>query len=153
MPSSATDISEPQLTYTLNQFIALKDVDRIVYRRYSIMQRSLTNKELLYCIDNVIHTYMDEMKKKRKIVSVTESERIKYAYKPKLLAYDVYGSTELFFILLALNGMCNMKQFDLIERKFFALTPQDCAQFMSDIYNAEGDYLKLNRTSLGVYES
>jgi len=46
-----------------------------------------------------------------------------------------------------------MKQFDLIERKFFALTPQDCAQFMSDIYNAEGDYLKLNRTSLGVYES
>lgn len=153
MPSSATDISEPQLTYTLNQFIALKDVDRIVYRRYSIMQRSLTNKELLYCIDNVIYTYMDEMKKKRKIVSVTESERIKYAYKPKLLAYDVYGSTELFFILLALNGMCNMKQFDLIERKFFALTPQDCAQFMSDIYNAEGDYLKLNRTSLGVYES
>lgn len=153
MPSSATDISEPQLTYTLNQFIALKDVDRIVYRRYSIMQRSLTNEELLYCIDNVIHTYMDEMKKKRKIVSVTESERIKYAYKPKLLAYDVYGSTELFFILLALNGMCNMKQFDLIERKFFALTPQDCAQFMSDIYNAEGDYLKLNRTSLGVYES
>ena len=153
MPSSATDISEPQLTYTLNQFIALKDVDRIVYRRYSIMQRSLTNEELLYCIDNVIHTYMDEMKKKRKIVSVTESERIKYAYKPKILAYDVYGSTELFFILLALNGMCNMKQFDLIERKFFALTPQDCAQFMSDIYNAEGDYLKLNRTSLGVYES
>lgn len=153
MPSSATDISEPQLTYTLNQFIALKDVDRIVYRRYSIMQRSLTNEELLYCIDNVIHTYMDEMKKKRKIVSVTESERIKYAYKPKLLAYDVYGSTELFFILLALNGMCNVKQFDLIERKFFALTPQDCAQFMSDIYNAEGDYLKLNRTSLGVYES
>lgn len=153
MPSSATDISEPQLTYTLNQFIALKDVDRIVYRRYSIMQRSLTNEELLYCIDNVIHTYMDEMKKKRKIVSVTESERIKYAYKPKLLAYDVYGSTELFFILLALNGMCNMKQFDLIERKFFALTPQDCAQFISDIYNAEGDYLKLNRTSLGVYES
>lgn len=153
MPSSATDISEPQLTYTLNQFIALKDVDRIVYRRYSIMQRSLTNEELLYCIDNVIYTYMDEMKKKRKIVSVTESERIKYAYKPKLLAYDVYGSTELFFILLALNGMCNMKQFDLIERKFFALTPQDCAQFMSDIYNAEGDYLKLNRTSLGVYES
>lgn len=153
MPSSATDISEPQLTYTLNQFIALKDVDRIVYRRYSIMQRSLTNEELLYCIDNVIYTYMDEMKKKRKIVSVTESERIKYAYKPKLLTYDVYGSTELFFILLALNGMCNMKQFDLIERKFFALTPQDCAQFMSDIYNAEGDYLKLNRTSLGVYES
>lgn len=153
MPASSINIDEPQLTYTLNQFIDLKDVDRIVYRRYSIMQRSLTNEEMVYCIDNIIYTYMEEMKQKRKIVSVTETERIKYAYKPKLLAYDIYGSTEVFFVLLAMNGMCNMKQFDLVERKFFALTPQDCAQFMSDIYNAEYQYLKLNRTSLGIYES
>lgn len=153
MPESAVSISEPQLTYTLNQFISLKDVDRIVYRRYSIMQRSLTNEDLIYCIDNVIYIYLDEMKEKRKIVTVTESERIKYEYKPKLLAYDIYNSTELFFILLALNGMCNFKQFDLAERQFFALTPQDCAQFMSDIYNAELDYLNLNRASIEVYES
>lgn len=153
MPDSSISISEPQMTYTLNQFISLKDVDRIVYRRYSIMQRSLTNSDLIYCIDNVIYTYMDEINEKRKIVTVSEAERIKYAYKPKLLAYDIYNSTELFFLLLAMNGMCNMKQFDLIERKFFALTPQDCAQFMSDIYNSELNYLSLNRSSIGIYES
>lgn len=153
MAQSTTAISEPQLTYTLNQFIALKDVDRIVYRRYSIMQRSLTNEEMIYCIDNVIYTYLDEMKSKRKLVSVTESERIKYAYKPKLLSYDVYGTTELFFILLAMNGMCNLKQFDLSERTFFALTPQDCSTFVNDIYNAESAYIQLNRTNIEVYES
>lgn len=153
MPASNISIDEPQLTYTLNQFIDLKDVDRIVYRRYSVMQRSLTNEEMVYCIDNILYTYMEEMKQKRKLVSVTETERIKYAYKPKLLSYDIYGSTEVFFVLLAMNGMCNMKQFTLEEKQFFALTPQDCAQFMSDIYNAEYQYLKLNRTSLGIYES
>ena len=153
MAESSISIDQPQISYTLNQFIALKDVDRIVYRRYSIMQRSLTNKELVYCIDNILYTYMDEMKQKRKLVSVTESERIKYAYKPKLLSYDIYGSTEVFFLLLAMNDMFNMKQFDLSEKKFFALTPQDASIFLSDIYNAESQYLTLNRTALGVYES
>ena len=100
MAQSNTTMDEPQETYTLNQFIEMKDIDKLVYRRYSIMQRSLTNEELVYCIDNVIYTYMEEMNARRKIVSVTETERIKYAYKPKLLAYDIYGSTELFFLLL-----------------------------------------------------
>lgn len=96
---------------------------------------------------------MEEMNARRKIVSVTETERIKYAYKPKLLAYDIYGSTELFFLLLALNGMCNLKQFDLSERRFFALTPQDASTYMSNIYNAESEYIRLNRSNLGIYES
>lgn len=153
MAQSNTTMNEPQETYTLNQFIEMKDIDKLVYRRYSIMQRSLTNEELVYCIDNVIYTYMEEMNARRKIVSVTETERIKYAYKPKLLAYDIYGSTELFFLLLALNGMCNLKQFDLSERRFFALTPQDASTYMSNIYNAESEYIRLNRSNLGIYES
>ena len=153
MAQSNTTMDEPQETYTLNQFIEMKDIDKLVYRRYSIMQRSLTNEELIYCIDNVIYTYMEEMNARRKIVSVTETERIKYAYKPKLLAYDIYGSTELFFLLLALNGMCNLKQFDLSERRFFALTPQDASTYMSNIYNAESEYIRLNRSNLGIYES
>lgn len=153
MAQSNTTMDEPQETYTLNQFIEMKDIDKLVYRRYSIMQRSLTNEELVYCIDNVIYTYMEEMNARRKIVSVTETERIKYAYKPKLLAYYIYGSTELFFLLLALNGMCNLKQFDLSERRFFALTPQDASTYMSNIYNAESEYIRLNRSNLGIYES
>lgn len=153
MAQSNTTMDEPQETYTLNQFIEMKDIDKLVYRRYSIMQRSLTNEELVYCIDNVIYTYMEEMNVRRKIVSVTETERIKYAYKPKLLAYDIYGSTELFFLLLALNSMCNLKQFDLSERRFFALTPQDASTYMSNIYNAESEYIRLNRSNLGIYES
>ena len=85
--------------------------------------------------------------------SESEAEKIKYAYKPKLLAYDVYGSTEVFFALLAMNGMHNIKQFDLSELYFFALTPIDLSTFLNDIYNAESSYLTLNRSSLGIYES
>ena len=34
-------ISEPQETYTLDQFISLKDSDKVTYPKYSIMERSL----------------------------------------------------------------------------------------------------------------
>lgn len=153
MPASSTNLSEPQESYTLNQFIAMKDLDNMTYQRYSILQRSIDNSDILYSIDNVIYTYAEEIKSKRKLVVVTEAERIKYAYKPKLLAYDVYGSTEVFFALLAMNGMHNMKQFDLSELFFFALTPIDLSTFLNDIYNAESSYITLNRSSLGIYES
>lgn len=146
-------ISEPQETYTLDQFISLKDSDKITYPKYSIMERSLTNPELVYSIDNVIYGYMDELKRYRKIVTVGMNDKIKYQYKPKLLSYDIYGSTEAYFIILAMNGMCNLKEFTLEENRFFALTPSHLAMFMNDIYNAERRHIVLNRTNLGIYES
>ena len=131
-------ISEPQETYTLAQFISLRDADKIVYQRYAVMERSITYPTMVYAIDNV---------------RVTLDEKMKYQYKPKLLAYDIYGSTESYFMILALNGMCNLKEFSLEDRKFYALTPADLSTFMSSIYNAESKFLQMNRVNLEIYES
>lgn len=148
--SSATS---PQESYTLQQFIDLRDSDNITYAQYSIFERSLENSELVYSIDNIIYTYMDELKDAMKVVTVTLDQKIKYAYKPKLLSFDVYGSVECYFVLLALNGKCNLKEFDLEEQWFYALKPVDMNRLMSEIYTAESEHLTLNRTTLGIYES
>lgn len=146
-------ISEPQETYTLAQFISLRDADKIVYQRYAVMERSITYPTMVYAIDNVVYDYLDEMNKRKKTVKVTLDEKMKYQYKPKLLAYDIYGSTESYFMILALNGMCNLKEFSLEDRKFYALTPADLSTFMSSIYNAESKFLQMNRVNLEIYES
>lgn len=146
-------ISEPQETYTLSQFISLRDADKIVYQRYAVMERSITYPTMVYAIDNVVYDYLDEMNKRKKTVRVTLDEKMKYQYKPKLLAYDIYGSTESYFMILALNGMCNLKEFSLEDRKFYALTPVDLSTFMSSIYNAESKFLQMNRVNLEIYES
>lgn len=144
--------SDPQYTYTLKQFIKLADSDKITYQKFSILNRSLTNPNLIYSIDNLLYTYMDDIKKRRKRVSVSSEEKIKYIYRPKLLSYDIYGSLELYFVLLAMNGMCNAKEFDLIDNIFYALPPTDLSDIMTSIKNAENQYINLNRTTLQIYD-
>lgn len=143
-------ITNPNETYTVNQFISLKDSDSITYQKYSVLNRSLNNDKLVYSIDNVIYGYMDEIMAKKKICTFTKEEQLKYMYKPKLLAYDIYNSSESHFIILAMNGMCNAKEFDLAEMKLNLLMPSDMASFMSQIANVEKEYMDLNRSNQGV---
>ena len=133
-------VSNPNETYTLNQFIALKDSDSITYQKYSVLNRSITNE----------NNYMDEIMERRKICTFTKEEQLKYMYKPKLLSYDIYNSSEAYFIILAMNGMCNAKEFDLAEMKLNLLMPTDMANYMSQIANVEKEFINLNRTTQGV---
>ena len=150
---ASTTISEPQETYTLNQFISLRDSDKMMYVKYSILSRSIDHPEIVYAIENVVYNYMDIINSRKKTVIVDQEQKIKYQYKPKLLAYDVYGSTESYFMILACNGICNLKEFTLEEFKFYALTPSDLTAIMSSILNAENKYITMNRSNLEIYES
>lgn len=150
---ASTTISEPQETYTLNQFIALRDTDKMMYVKYSILSRSIDHPEMVYAIENVVYNYLDIINSRKKTVIIDQDQKVKYQYKPKLLAYDVYGSTESYFMILACNGMCNLKEFSLEEFKFYALTPADLSSIMSSISNAENKYITMNRDNLEIYES
>ena len=89
---SAVNITDPNETYTISQFIALKDMDSVTYSKYAVFEQSLTEPDMVYAIDNIIYTYMDELKALKKCVVVSSEEKMKYAYKPKLLAFELYGS-------------------------------------------------------------
>lgn len=142
--------TDPNETYTVKQFISLKDSDYITYPKFSVLNRSITHSTIVYSVDNLIYNYMDEILAKKKICTFTIDEQLKYMYKPKLLAYDIYGSSETYFILLAMNGMCNLKEFDLAERRLNVLMPTDMANLMSQIANAEKEFINLNRASQEV---
>lgn len=150
---SVVNITDPNETYTISQFIALKDMDSVTYSKYAVFEQSLTEPDMVYAIDNIIYTYMDELKALKKCVVVSPEEKMKYAYKPKLLAFDLYGSVETYFVILALNGMCNLKEFTLEQNRFYALTPSDMVNIMNSIYNADRDYLSKNRNNLGISQS
>lgn len=145
--------SSPDTTYTISQFISMKDNDNITYKNFSILQRSSKEPNIMYSIENVIYDYMEEIKQYRKLVAVSDIDKIKYKYKPKLLAYDIYGSTETYFIIMALNGLHNIKDFDLRDNLFWALAPTDMQNLMNTICRAEAEHLTLNRNALGVSES
>lgn len=134
--------------YTIDDFITLgKNSTSISYKRFSILSKSIVSPEILYAENNIIYDYIEEFKKLAEKVELSDSNYHKYAYKPKLLAYDLYESTEIYFIILALNGMYDIKDFN--KHTLNLLYRDDMLQLLSLIYNAESGYISANRKKVG----
>ena len=137
---------DPACTYRLSDFINLKDNDEFTYDKYALYMQSYNVEHIIYSSNNSIYTYLDEMKDRSVIYTFSDEEFRKYQYRPKLLAYDLYGSTELYFIILALNDTCNIKDFN--KRKVRLMFRQDLSDILSQIFNAESNRLYLNRQTI-----
>ena len=137
-------------TYTVEDFIELgKDIDDIQYYKFTILSKASSDatNPIMYAEHNVIYDYEEEFKNLSEIVEMSDSEYNKYKYKPKLLAYDLYGSTELFFVILFINGMYSIKDFD---KRVIKLIKKDAmSALLASIYNAEQNYISSNRSSIG----
>jgi len=133
----------PEQTYTVEQFIASAPVTKIAYQELSIIEK-MNNVQLV--IYNVLNDYLHELNDLSVTVEFTETEYQKYVYKPKLLAYDIYGSTELYFLILYMNNICNVKEFNF--RKLKMLRVDVVQSLLSSIYNSEKELILNNRYKL-----
>ena len=140
-------------TYTVEDFIELgKDIDDITYKNLAILSKVSPDVQdpIYYAEHNVIYDYEEEFKKLSLPCEMTDDEFNKYRFKPKLLAYDLYGATELFFAILYINGICNIKDFD--RRNIKLLKKSDMVELLAAIYNAEQNYINKNRSAIGYIE-
>lgn len=138
--------NNPAKTYTLDQFIAMKYTDDMTYYNFSILQ--VVNG--LECLDhNLVDDYLSEL---ILICSdyfeLTVEQYKKYKYSPDLLAYDVYGSTQLDFIVLKANGMIDPKEFTL--KKIRLPYKSKLIEFLNRIYNINSGYIAQNRADNGL---
>lgn len=137
----------PEKTATIEEFIDMKGTDDITYSQFSILVKCIgKNSVVQYAQDNIIYDYLDELNESAVEYEMTDDEFVKYRYKPKLLAYDLYGSTEIYFVIMALNGMCNIKDFN--KRKLKLLYRSRLLELLNEIYSAESEYIKYNRLHL-----
>ena len=150
MSASNSQILEPQKTSTLEEFIEAGNTDERTYNNFSLLFHSSTDSNIILSSTNIIYDYMDEIKKCAVNVEFTTKQYLKYRYKPKLFAYDIYGSTELFFVIMAINGICDIKDFN--KTKIKALYKSDMTALLDAIYNAESSYIKKNRVALNNNE-
>ena len=143
--------NDPALTYTLSDFVEIGKQDEMTYTNFSIIQYRMSTE---FAEQNVVDYYLSELKSIcLKITSFSEDEINRYRYAPDLLSYDVYGTTQLDFIVLLCNGMIDPKDFDF-KRKYLLLPRANVLQeFLSQVYNSESDWLNLNRTELAKQKS
>lgn len=94
--------------------------------------------------DNILYMYLDELKSLSMKVKLNSTEMDRYKYRPDLLSYDLYGTTQYDYILLALNDIISPKYFDkeivnIIDADYIEL-------IVSSITDAEDEYIQLNRS-------
>lgn len=139
-------ITNPEKSYTVEQFITFKDDDTASYNNLSFRDKY---DNIIYPIKNIIDDYIDELNELLVDVVMSESEFLKYRYRPKLLAFDIYGNAELDFLILAMNGICNMKEFD--SKNIKLIKNKDLDSFITSIFNANKDDLDIYNSA--IYET
>lgn len=130
-------------TVTIQDFIALRSSDEITYYNYSILEY-LNGFDMF--ITNLLYDYEDELQDISVILELSDIERAKYRYKPYLLAYDIYGSTEAKFIIMMLNNIIDPKEFDF--NKVRIVKYGDLKNILNRIQAVNEDYINSNRSKL-----
>ena len=137
---------KPSESYTMEQFISLGRKVSLTYDRYSFKELLSNGPEI--SILNVVNDYMREIKENSLLVKFSESEYRKYRFKPKILSYDVYGTQDLYYVILLANGIIDEKEFDFTE--LLMPTTDTMNTYMSAIYNAEYRYIKEYNSAHGT---
>ena len=131
-------------TYTVDDFIKCSN-NSLCYDAISLYDKDGDTLSISY---NLINDYLPLIKEKAVTVVLDDDEYNKYLYKPKLLAYDVYKNTELYYVILLLNNACSIKEFDF--RKLNMLKIDDMQTILSSIANSESKTIYENRVNCGM---
>ena len=84
-------------THTIDEFISCQSDTSMCYNNLSFIDQYDGIKFNTY---NVLSDYLDDIKDNYcKTIELNQDEAWKYKYRPKLLAYDIYGNTELAFTI------------------------------------------------------
>lgn len=130
MTKANTNTNSPYMS--LQEFIGRQAVTTISYQNLSYTQPFA---DIIFPMQNILDDYIDYFRDRAISITFTDDEYFLYKYKPRLLSYYLYGSTELFFVILALNGMATEKEF---TKQTVKLLPSDVlTSLIQTIYSAE----------------
>lgn len=133
--------SNPMYSHTLDEFKAAYN-NRSVVPLYESFCYQEQNGGIKYVVKNVLDDYLYELKKLSINIELNNDELVKYNYKPKLLSADIYGMTDFFYIILLINGICNVKDFHDINP--IKLIPSDTlGDYLSSITTNESKNIKI----------
>lgn len=103
------------------------------------------NSNTIVPIDNIfIHKYRDYLLSVSEEIILTDEEHRKYKYRPKLLSYDLYGSVEYWSMLMIINDIPTISDFNLKKIKYL---PTSGLELIETILNKESSFLNKNLTN------
>lgn len=138
-----------QCNITLDDFIDSKPTNQLSYYSLSLLEYDKDHK-IQYDVFNVLSDYFNDLKKMATEVEFTNNEYYTYRFRPKLLANYLYGNAELYFIILWLNDMWSVKDFDV--RKLKLISRSDLSDALSKVNASERSFINsYNESALSSY--
>lgn len=120
-------------TYTVEDFINAGHMNTTTYDTFSYKDLISNGNEV--AVLQIVDDYLRELGDAAVNVQFSKKEYLKYRFKPKLMCHDIYGNGELYFVILLLNGIADVKDFDFNKLKMLSVS--NMSELMSQIYNAE----------------
>lgn len=94
---------------------------------------------------SILMKYIDFLQDYIVDVEMTDSEFSRYMFQPRLLSYDLYGTTELWSSILALNNITHSSEFKIQKLKLFKNNIFDA---INEILVLENREIKRNKTEI-----
>lgn len=132
-------------TYRIEDFITQGSTSSVINYDKLLLKDKNENGEIVG-IYNLINDYYNELMESSVIAVMDDKLYEKFKYKPRLLSYYLYGTTDLFFLLLLLNGISSVKQFNF--KKVRIVRKESISEVISYIYSSEQKNIINNRAKL-----
>ena len=131
--------TNPALTASITEFINVgRQVQAITFATLS-MQESID--DINYVVKNILEDYLYDLKQRCLKCYLTDEDINTYRFRPRKLSYDIYGTTQLDYVILALNDLYDIKQFNLDKGYLMMLTVEDMSKCITEIYKIEKPYI------------
>ena len=136
----------PDTTYTIDSFVTIGRMTSVTYDKFSY--KEMLSNGTIASILNTIDDYIPEINDYVVNVELSREQYLKYRFKPKLLCYDIYGNGEVYWLIMRINGIIDVKEFDFKVLKMIRV--EDLEMIFTRIYNAEYKWMNQYNTTYGV---
>ena len=95
-----------------------------------------------YTVYDTIDSYIYQLRDIASTVILSNKERETYKYNPKLLSYKLYNSVNYYWLILRLNDMYSVYDFNLESNTLLLLTKEQLLDSLLAINKTEGSAMK-----------
>ena len=107
-----------------------------------------TNDKIVVNTLSILNNYMYFLKQYITEIKLDINEIQKYAYKPKLLCYDIYNTIEYYDLILRVNNMDSVMDFSPENIKTLKVFGGDISGFLNEVKIKEKNAITANNNTV-----
>ena len=129
--------ADPRNTHTVQEFISTRGKSNVEVLGYPDLSYLYNMDGIEYVVRNIVDDYLDELDSLSYELQLDDWAVTEFRYNPKKLSNKLYNTTKLWYMILKVNGLANVHEFDLKNGKVTIVPASAIKIFLGKIYSTE----------------